>query len=120
MEGVEPEQLKRGPGHYPSTARPGNAGNFAIAGHRTTYGAPFYHLDQLTPGDEIHVVDRQGHEWIYVVRTSRVVDPSAKWVLGEDPLGSGKPTMTLTTCHPRFSSAKRLVTFAELSRAALG
>ncbi len=115
VEGVESEQLRRGPGHYPSTAHPGDAGNFAVAGHRTTYGAPFYHLDQLSPGDEVHVVDRRGREWIYVVRTSRIVGPSDVWVLRDNPLGTGRPTMTLTTCHPRFSAAKRLVVFAELS-----
>ncbi len=115
VEGVEGAQLRRGPGHYPSTAHPGDAGNFAVAGHRTTYGAPFYHLDQLTSGDEVHVVDRRGREWIYVVRTSRIVGPDDVWVLGDNPLGTGRPTMTLTTCHPRFSAAKRLVVFAELT-----
>lgn len=114
VEGVEIEELKRGPGHYPSTAPPGHEGNFAVAGHRTTYGAPFYHLDELAPGDEVHVVDRQGRRWIYVVRTNRIVRPNDVWVLAEDPLGTGQPTMTLTTCHPRFSAAQRLVTFAEL------
>ncbi|MDP8929052.1 MAG: class E sortase [Actinomycetota bacterium] len=115
VEGVAPEQLKRGPGHYPSTGHPGQSRNFAIAGHRTTYGSPFFHLDQLTSGDEVHVVDRQGHEWTYVVRTSRIVSPNEVWVLGDDPLGTGEPTMTMTTCHPRFSAAKRLVVFAELA-----
>lgn len=119
VEGVGTEQLKRGPGHYASTGQPGKAGNFAIAGHRTTYGAPFYHLDQLAAGDEVHVIDRQGHGWVYVVRISRIVGPSEVWVLSEDPLGTGEPTMTMTTCHPRFSAAKRLVVFAELSRPAM-
>ncbi|MDP8961561.1 MAG: class E sortase [Actinomycetota bacterium] len=115
VEGVAFEQLKRGPGHYPSTGHPGQSGNFAIAGHRTTYGAPFFHLDQLIAGDEVHVVDRQGHEWTYVVRTRRIVSPNEVWVLGEDPLGTGEPTMTMTTCHPRFSASQRLVVFAELA-----
>ncbi|MDQ3931264.1 MAG: class E sortase [Actinomycetota bacterium] len=114
VEGVAVEQLKRGPGHYPLSGQAGQPGNFAIAGHRTTYGAPFLHLDQLTPGDEVHVVDRQGREWTYVVRTSQIVSPNDVWVLGEDPLGTGEPTMTLTTCHPRFSAAQRLVVFAAL------
>ncbi|MFN2555803.1 MAG: sortase [Nitriliruptorales bacterium] len=114
VDGIEKERLKRGPGHYPATASPGSVGNFAVAGHRTTYGAPFYHLDQLGPGDRVHVVDRQGREWIYVVRTSRIVDPGDVWVLGHDPLGTGEPTMTMTTCHPRFSAARRLVVFSVL------
>lgn len=114
VEGVTLELLKRGPGHYPGTAEPGHDGNFAVSGHRTTYGAPFYHLDQLREGDEIHVVDRQQREWVYVVRRQQVVAPNALWVIGEDPLETGTPTMTLTTCHPRFSAAQRLIVFAEL------
>ncbi|MBW3578496.1 MAG: class E sortase [Actinobacteria bacterium] len=114
VEGTSLEVLKRGPGHYTDTAAPGESGNFAVSGHRTTYGAPFYHQDQLQPGDEIHVVDRERREWVYVVRRSQVVAPTAMWVIGRDPLGTGQPTMTLTTCHPRFSAAQRLVTFAEL------
>lgn len=114
VEGVTLEHLKRGPGHYPDTAAPGHDGNFAISGHRTTYGAPFYHLDQLQEGDEIHVVDRQQREWVYVVRRQEIVAPTALWVIGDDPLDTGVPTMTLTTCHPRFSAAQRLIVFAEL------
>ncbi|MBW3562159.1 MAG: class E sortase [Actinobacteria bacterium] len=114
VEGVTLEHLKSGPGHYPSTAAPGHDGNFAISGHRTTYGAPFYHLDQLQEGDEIHVVDRQQREWVYVVRKQEIVQPTALWVIGDDPLETGRPTMTLTTCHPRFSAAERLIVFAEL------
>lgn len=114
VEGVTLEHLKRGPGHYPGTAAPGHEGNFAVSGHRTTYGAPFYHLDQLQEGDEIHVVDRQQRKWVYVVKRQEVVAPTALWVIGEDPLENGVPTMTLTTCHPRFSAAQRLIVFAEL------
>lgn len=114
VEGVTLDHLKSGPGHYPDTAAPGHEGNFAISGHRTTYGAPFYHLDQLQEGDEIHVVDRQQREWVYVVRRQQIVAPTALWVIGEDPLDTGAPTMTLTTCHPRFSAAQRLIVFAEL------
>ena len=53
VEGVSVEDLRKGPGHYPSTPNPGQAGNSAIAGHRTTYGAPFHRVDELQPGDEI-------------------------------------------------------------------
>ncbi len=114
VDGVDRDDLERGPGHYPSTDPPGHAGNFAVSGHRTTYGAPFYHLDQLRPGDRVHVVDRLNRRWVYVVRRAQVVAPNDVWVLEDDPLGSGTPTMTLTTCHPRFSAAERLVVFAEL------
>lgn len=114
VEGTSLEHLKRGPGHYASSDEPGGPGNFAISGHRTTYGAPFYHLDQLEEGDEVHVLDRSGREWVYVVEEQRIVEPTALWVVGEDPLGNGRPTMTLTTCHPRFSAAQRLIVFATL------
>lgn len=114
VEGVTLDLLRRGPGHYPASAAPGQDGNFAISGHRTTYGAPFFHLDQLEPGDEIHVVDRAGQHWVYVVQRSQVVGPRDVWVVGHDPLGTGSATMTITTCHPRFSAAQRLVVFAEL------
>lgn len=114
VEGVSLDVLKRGPGHYPDTSAPGQPGNFAVSGHRTTYGAPFYHLDELQQGDEIHVVDRLGREWVYVVRSQEVVQPTELWVVGSDPLGTGAPTMTLTTCTPRFSAAQRLIVFAEL------
>ncbi|HEX2026446.1 MAG TPA: class E sortase [Nitriliruptorales bacterium] len=115
VEGTSLDILRRGPGHYVETAAPGEQGNFAISGHRTTYGAPFYHQDELQAGDEIHVVDRSGSEWVYVVRRSQVVAPTDLWVIGEDPLGNGEPVMTLTTCHPRFSAAQRLITWAVLA-----
>lgn len=114
VEGVDPETLKKGPGHYPATAGPGEPGNFAVAGHRTTYGAPFYHLDQLRPGDGIHVVDRQQRTWTYEVIASRLVLPDDVWVVGPDPLETGQPMLTLTTCEPRFSAAQRLIVFAQL------
>ena len=117
VEGVDPEPLKRGPGHYPGTAAPGQPGNFSIAGHRTTYGAPFYHLDQLRTGDEVHVVDREQRDWVYEVVDTRVVLPGDVWVVGGDPLGTGTPMLTLTTCEPRFSAEKHLIVFAELRTA---
>jgi sortase A len=116
IEGVSLDVLRSGPGHYPESAAPGEEGNFAVAGHRTTHGAPFFHLDELEPGDEIHVVDLMGRHWRYVVRTSMVVAPADVWVVGPDPLGDGEPLMTLTTYHPRFSAAQRLVVFADLDQ----
>lgn len=116
VEGVTVDDLRSGPGHYPDSEAPGGAGNFAISGHRTTYGAPFYHLDQLAAGDEIHVVDRAGATWVYTVTEQRIVAPTDVWVVGDDPLGDGEPLLTLTTCHPRFSAAQRLIVFATLDR----
>jgi sortase A len=115
VEGVGFEELKRGPGRYPGTAGPGEAGNFAIAGHRTTYGAPFFHLDRLAAGDVIDVTGRDGQRWQYTVREQRVVAPEATWTIGPDPLGTGTPMLTLTTCYPRFSDEQRLIVFAELT-----
>jgi sortase A len=114
VEGVALSDLRRGPGHYPDSQAPGQPGNLAIAGHRTTYGAPFAALDELVPGDAVHVVDRDGARWLYRVREQRIVAPSALWVVGPDPLDRGGAWLTLTTCHPRFSAAQRLIVFAEL------
>jgi sortase A len=114
LNGVAVDDLQRGPGHYPGTALPGRNGNFAVAGHRTTYGAPFFHLDSLRPGDQVLVTDRRGRHYTYEVAEQRVVLPTDTSVIGEDPLGTGRPTLTLTTCNPRFSAAERLIVHAQL------
>jgi sortase A len=114
IHGTSVADLKRGPGHYVDSAAPGGEGNLAIAGHRTTYGSPFADLQDLTDGDTIHVVDRAGVEWVYAYREQKVVSPRDIWVVEEDPLETGEPTITLTTCHPRFSAAQRLIAFGEL------
>lgn len=114
VEGVTLDELQAGPGHYPHSDRPGSSGNLAIAGHRTTYGAPFWALDELTEGDRIHVVDRRGREWVYRYVEQEIVAPTDVWVVGDDPLGTGEPTITLTTCHPRYSAAQRLIVWGEL------
>ena len=114
VQGVTLADLQRGPGHYPGTALPGNKGNFAVAGHRTTYGAPFFNLDQLRKNDEVLVTTRAGEKFTYRVRSQEIVSPSDTWVIEPDPLKSGKRMLTLTTCNPRFSNAERLVVFAEL------
>ena len=109
VSGVSVSALKKGPGNYPNTPMPGQLGNAAIAGHRTTYGAPFYDLDQLEVGDEILVTTRQGDFRFEVDRTS-IVRPSAFEVLDATP----EARLTLTTCHPRFSARQRLVVSAVL------
>lgn len=108
--------LAAGPGHYPQTAKPGKKGNIAIAGHRTGWGSPFLHLDDLKPGDRIKLTDRKGVRHTYVVDSSALVDPSADWVLGDDPLGTGEPTLTLTTCDPPSVNTERLIVFATLKK----
>lgn len=113
-EGIAQAQIDRGPAHYPDSATPGGHGNFAVAGHRTTHGAPFGALDELRPGDQIRVTDRAGRRFVYLVVEQQVVSPTDTWVVGDDPLGTGRPMLTFTTCHPRFSARQRLVVWAEL------
>lgn len=114
VEGVTADDLAKGPGHYPGSALPGQPGNIAMAGHRTTHAAPFAQIDTLRPGDEVHLEDRAGKTWVYRVVEQRIVAPTDMSVIASDPLGNGKPTLTLTTCHPRFSNRQRLVVFAQL------
>lgn len=109
VEGVGEAQLEQGPGHYPGTSLPGEVGNVAIAGHRTTYAHPFYNLDALSPGDDIYILTGQGL-FHYTVSGSQVVAPTDVAVLATVP---GKSTLTLTTCNPRYSAATRLVISAK-------
>lgn len=109
VEGTGEADLRLGPGHYSGTPLPGQSGNSAIAGHRTTYGAPFYNLDKLSEGDEILTTTLQGR-FVYRVIKSEVVSPSDNSVLGP----TNTPTLTLTTCNPRYSASQRLVVQAGL------
>ncbi len=109
VEGVGEAQLEQGPGHYPGTSMPGEAGNVAIAGHRTTYAHPFYNLNELAPGDNVYILTAQGL-FKYTVTGSQVVAPTDVAVLDSAP---GKATLTLTTCNPRYSAATRLVVTAD-------
>lgn len=109
VEGVSVEALKKGPGHYPSTPLPGEPGNAAIAGHRTTYGAPFFRLDELVAGDKIEVTTGAG-DFTYEVTGSQIVKPSQNEVL----LPTEDSRLTLTTCNPKYSAAQRLIVTARL------
>ena len=117
VEGVNVDDLRKGPGHYPSTQLPGHEGNSAIAGHRTTYGAPFGDLDQLANGDEIRLTTVQG-DFRYKITEIHVVDPSEVTVLDPSPdparPGHDLATVTLTTCNPKYSAAERLIVRAQL------
>jgi sortase A len=109
VEGTDTESLKKGPGHYSKTSYPWeDAGTTAIAGHRTTYGAPFWSLNELRTGDKI-VLQTEYGIFEYRVTGSRIIEPSDGSVL-ED---TRRPTLVLTTCNPRFSSAERLIIFAD-------
>ncbi|MDA8393591.1 MAG: sortase [Actinomycetota bacterium] len=110
VQGVGETSLQEGPGHYPGTPLPGQPGNAAIAGHRTTFGGPFYRLNALRPGDSIDVTTTAG-SFRYLVARSFVVLPSDVSVVAPT---SGN-ILTLTTCTPRFSAAERLVVQARLA-----
>jgi LPXTG-site transpeptidase (sortase) family protein len=109
--GVGTEELKMGPGHYPGTALPGGLGNAAFAGHRTTYGAPFLDVDRLQAGDVIEFA-RGDDIWVYEVTGTQIVSPTdAHVLLTENPLES---VLTLTSCHPKRSTAQRIIISAAL------
>ncbi|HVA42214.1 MAG TPA: class E sortase [Acidimicrobiales bacterium] len=114
VEGTGESDLQEGPGHYNDTPLPGQPGNVAIAGHRTTYGAPFYNLDALRPGDRVSITMVDGTTYTYDVTGSQVVSPSDVAVVG--PTKDNR--LTLTTCNPRFSASTRLIVSASLVGAA--
>lgn len=117
IEGVGPEDLRKGPGHYPGTALPGQVGNFVVSGHRTTYSAPFNRVDELRNGDRI-LVDTRTEQLVYAVTDRAVVLPTEIQVTAPVPFHpkrtASKRLITLTTCTPKFSAAKRLIIFGEL------
>ncbi|MGH9018576.1 MAG: class E sortase [Acidimicrobiales bacterium] len=120
VEGTSTTDLRQGPGHYAGTPLPGQDGNAAIAGHRTTYGAPFYNLDALAVGDPMTVRTTQG-VFTYTVTRSFVVPCQSSACDGPADIGviapSTTPELTLTTCNPRWSSTSRLIVQAALTRA---
>jgi sortase A len=111
VEGTNAGDLRKGPGHYPGTPLPGQRGTVAIAGHRTTYGAPFRKIDKIRPGDEINVVMPYGR-FTYKVERTRIVPPTAVWVTQR----VSYDRLILSACHPLYSAAKRIVVFARLIR----
>lgn len=116
--GVDDATLNTGGlGHYPDTQLPGEAGNFAVAGHRLTYGDVLRDQDQLSPGDEIYVESPDGY-YTYEVYETQVVLPQQSEVIlpvpGEPGAQADRSLLTLTTCHPLFSNRERLITHAEL------
>jgi sortase A len=116
VQGANPEELALGPGHIPSTVMPGQAGTFAVSGHRTTHGRPFYRLNELAKGDTITIVTRYAI-YTYKVSHTQVVAPTSVDVLDNVRASSGKTRsqIVLTTCNPRFSAAQRLIVFGDLS-----
>ncbi len=135
VEGTNADDLSRGPGHYSGTALPGEVGNFAVAGHRVGKGEPFLNIDKLRVGDAV-VVETKSFWFVYRVKGSpvggnpqkstdadgipgrEIVDPTDGDVLLPVPDHPGaEPTerlMTMTTCHPKFTAAQRMIVFSVL------
>jgi sortase A len=105
------KDLSRGPGHYPQTSLPGVDRTMAIAGHRTTFGAPFRHIDSLRQGDSITVAMPYG-TFHYKVFKHEIVD-SDDWSIVRD---RGFDTLVLSACHPLYSAAQRWIVYARLVR----
>jgi len=112
VAGVDYDALQKGPGLFDGSPLPGQLGNVAIAGHRTSYGAPFSRLNELTLGDEI-VLTRLGSTFTYIVSEKPfVVNPSQTEVVKS--LDTTTAQLTLVTCHPKWTSKNRLVVRAKL------
>lgn len=116
-EGTTTDVLQRGIGHYPGTAAPGEVGNFAMAGHRTTYGKPFNRIAELREGDVV-LVETGPSRFVYRVTDRRIVAPGEVSVLlpvpGRPDAEPDEPTLTMTSCHPEFSARERIVVHARL------
>jgi sortase A len=136
VEGTDQNDLSKGPGHYTGTALPGQVGNFSVAGHRVGKGEPFLNLDKLRSGDAV-VVETKTTWFVYRIKgapaggdpqTDRVdadgvpgreiVEPSAGRVLLPVPnqrdTAPTEKLMTMTTCHPKFTAAQRMILHAAL------
>jgi sortase A len=111
VQGTDAGDLRDGPGHYVDTPLPGEPGTVALAGHRTTYLAPFRDIDQLEHGDDIRL--RMPYaDFDYQVERTRIVAPTATWVTRR----IGYDRLVLTACHPLYSAAQRIVVLARLVR----
>jgi sortase A len=109
VQGTDETSLEEGPGHYPETAFPGLGRTVGIAGHRTTYLAPFRNINELRPGDRIELEMPYGH-FAYAVQYTRIVAPTALWVVRN----VGYERLVLSACNPLYSAAQRIVVFARL------
>ena len=110
IQGTDTISLEKGPGHYPTSAFPGLGRTVAIAGHRTTYLAPFRHIDRLRGGDRI-VLSMPYARFTYVVQYRKIVLPTALWVTDD----VGYDRLVLSACNPLYSAAQRIIVFARLA-----
>lgn len=108
VEATDHDSLAKGPGHYLGTALPGMPGTVGLAGHRTTYGAPFRHVDELRRGSRI-VVKMPYGRFVYRVTGTRITTPDDASALRDQ---HGAPRLVLTACHPLYSAAQRIVVIA--------
>jgi sortase A len=114
VEGTDLTTLRKGPGHYPKTPLPGEGGTVAVAGHRTTYGAPFRNVNKLKKGDELQM-DMPYGRFTYTIDRVIVVSPNATWITRK----AKREQLVLSACHPLYSAAKRIVVFSHLVRSQL-
>lgn len=126
VEGVGTDDLRKGPGHYPSCRSgferpwctefeetwPGERGRVVLSGHRTTYGAEFHRIGELARGDAIKIETEWGR-FVYRVTGREIVEPDSLKVV----VPSDRAELALTTCNPKYSAAERLIVYAELERA---
>jgi sortase A len=111
VQGTDESSLELGPGHYPETAMPGQGKTVAIAGHRTTYLAPFRHIDSMKPGDKI-TLKMPYATFVYSVQKTEIVDPSDIGIIHD----TGYERLVLSACNPLYSAAQRYIVFARLVR----
>ena len=111
VEGTDLGTLRKGPGHYPDTPLPGEGGTVGVAGHRTTYGAPFRSIDKLKRGDELEM-DMPYGRFVDRVDKTQIVKPNATWIVDKRK----NEMLVLSACHPLYSAARRIVVFSTLIR----
>ncbi len=111
VQGTDTASLEKGPGHYPETPFPGQGGTVGIAGHRTTYLAPFRHIDSMKPGDPITLEMPYAH-FFYRVQKTAIVDPTDVGIVKK----VGYERLVLSACNPLYSAAQRYIVFARLVR----
>jgi sortase A len=109
VEGTDTASLQKGPGHYPETALPGEGDTVAIAGHRTTYLAPFHNINRLRRGDTV-VLKMPYATFTYEVQFRRIVNPSEVGIVRK----VGRERLVMTACHPLYSAAQRYAVFSKL------
>jgi len=110
-EGTDTRTLRQGPGFYIGSTLPGETGTCLVAGHRTTYGAPFNRLDELEEGDEILIETTGNEEFTYIVTGQEAVLPTDLTVLEN----TSYPSLVLSTCTPKYFATRRLIIYAKIA-----